>query len=346
MGIQGLAWKLLQSFLSGRSQTVDLDGHKSTPFSLPCGVPQGASLSPTLFNIYMIPLATLIRSFGFSLTSYADVTQIVLSFNDANERDTGARFYDCMTAIANWMASNCLKLNSSKTEVIVFGNNPHVWTSSWWPSDLGSCPIPTPKAKNLGVIVDSRLSFREHVSSVVSSCFHILRTLKKIKPYLSEGHFRTVVTVLIMSRLDYCNGLYLNAHKQQINRLQIIQNAAARLLLDIPKFTSVRNELIQLHWLSVKQRLRFKALCIVFKAVNGLGPDFLRQKFKWYAPGRPLHSSGAKHVCIPTVKRANWGGRNFTTCASKSWNDLPFLLKNFSDYFIFRKALKTWLFTN
>lgn len=76
IGIKGQAWKLLQSFLSDRSQTVDLDGSKSNSFTLPCGVPQGSSLNPTLFNVYVAPLAGVIRSFGFQLTSYADDTKL------------------------------------------------------------------------------------------------------------------------------------------------------------------------------------------------------------------------------------------------------------------------------
>lgn len=106
-----------------------------------------------------------------------------------------------------------------------------------------TCPTPTKKAKNLGVYVDTKLTMAYQISMVTSACFMIFRILRKIKLVLTENSLKTAVAALIMSRLDYCNGLYLNAQKQQINRLQLVQNAAARLLTGIPKFSSVKGEL-------------------------------------------------------------------------------------------------------
>lgn len=138
---------------------MDLGSASSRPFSLPCGVPQGSSLSPTLFNVYVGPLTVLIRSFWFQLTSYADDTQIVLSIQKGSESQIGPRCHDCMKAVAAWMLSYCLMLNASKTEVIVFGNIANLWSPDWWPEELGFPPVPVVRAKNLGVILDSKLIF-------------------------------------------------------------------------------------------------------------------------------------------------------------------------------------------
>lgn len=198
VGVQGKAWALLKSFLTDRTQT-DLGGCSSRPFSLPCGVPQGSSLSPTLFNVYVGPLAALIRSFGFQLTVYADDTQIVLSIQKGSEDQIGARCHDCMQAVAVWMSSYCLKLNADKTEVVVFGNITNLWSPEWWPAELGHPPVPVVRAKNLGVILDSNLTFNDQISRVVSSCFLILRILRKIKFLLPEDSLKSVVTALILS---------------------------------------------------------------------------------------------------------------------------------------------------
>lgn len=345
IGVKAQAWRLLKSFLSERSQTVDFEGNKSQAFSLPCGVPQGSSLSPTFFNIYVAPLAGVIRSFGFLPTTYADDTQIVVAIKEGAEKETGIRFHDCMSAVSGWMAANCLKLNSNKTEVLKFGNNPHVWTPDWWPEDLGHCPTLSGKAKNVGVYVDTKITMADQISMVSSACFLILRILRKIKSLLTESSLKTVVTALVMSRLDYCNGLYLNAQRQHINRLQLVQNAAARLLTGIPKFVSVKKELRQLHWLPVRHRIRFKALCTTFKALNNTGPDFLKHKFQWYLPKRTLRSAEAKLIQVPSFKKASWGGRSFVNGACRAWNELPYYLRNTSDLLSFKKDLKTWLFS-
>lgn len=249
-----------------------------------------------------------------------------------------------MKAILGWMTSNCLRLNSGKTEVIIFGNNMNLWTPDWWPTKLGTLPLLVEKVKNLGVMVDKKLSFEDQVSRVISSCFFLLRILRKIHFFLSRDSLRTVVTALILSRLDYCNGLYLNIQKRLMNRLQVVQNAAARLLTGIPRFVSVKRELRQLHWLPVKHLALFKALCTVFKALNGKGPDFLKYKFQWYVPRRMLRSGAAKQVTVPLVKKASWGGRSFITSAAKAWNNLPFKLRNATELLSFRREPKTWLF--
>lgn len=83
IGIRGKALSLLSSFLSERSQEVATGYMVSPPFALPCGVPQGSSLSPTLFNLYVTPLASLVRSYGFALVTYADDTQIIISVSSS-----------------------------------------------------------------------------------------------------------------------------------------------------------------------------------------------------------------------------------------------------------------------
>lgn len=96
MGIGGSALDLLCSFLCDIGQSVYLGEYTSKSFSLPCGIPQTSSLSPTLFNTYVVPLARLISSAGFSTLSYADVTQIDVSISSDGD-DTGKRFNNCMS---------------------------------------------------------------------------------------------------------------------------------------------------------------------------------------------------------------------------------------------------------
>lgn len=201
----------------------------------------------------------------------------------------------------------------------------------------------------IGVILtrvcrQTNLSFKDHIGKVISSCFLILRILRKIKFLLPEDSLKTVVTALILSRLDYCNSLYINLQKGQLARLQTVQNAAARLVTGTPRFASVRSGLRALHWLPVGQRIKFKVLCLVFKALNGMGPGFLRHMIQWYVPGRMLRSSQAKQVVTPRVNKLAWGGRSFHCCATRAWNGLPIHIRNSSDILSFRKALKTWLF--
>lgn len=169
IGVKGTDLQLLASFLSDRINSVTLGQFNSKPFRLPCGVPQGSSISPTPFNIYVSQLAPLIESFGFNLTSYANDTQIVISLLPDNIIETSGRFRDCINTVGTWMAQNCLKLNTNKTEVVLFGNNPIFWNLTWWPDNMGSLPTPAVKVKNLGVYLDNKLTFKDQVNPVASS---------------------------------------------------------------------------------------------------------------------------------------------------------------------------------
>ncbi|KAJ1091870.1 hypothetical protein NDU88_004984 [Pleurodeles waltl] len=130
-GIQGQALDWITSFLSNRSQRVYLPPFRSDPTEIICGVPQGSSLSPTLFNVYMSPLADIVRKHSIIITSYADDTQLILSLTkDPTSAKTNLQ--DGMKDVADWMKLSRLKLNSDKTEVLILGNTPTAWDDSWW----------------------------------------------------------------------------------------------------------------------------------------------------------------------------------------------------------------------
>lgn len=322
IGIGGSALGLLASFLTARTQMVTLGPFRSEPSTVVCGVPQGSSLSPTLFNIYVAPLAKVVRSFGLEVLSYADDTQILVSVTQ-DSSDPASNFRACMEAVSLWMSSNFLKLNGEKTEVLVFSSKPELWSSEWWPASLGTCPCPVPYGKNLGVIVDNLLAMNRQVSRTISTCFGIIRTLRKISHHLSVESRKQVVTALVISRLDYCNALYLGINKGLIQRLQLVQNAEARLVMDLPKFHSISATLRALHWLPVEKRILFKTLCLAHKAFFGSGPEAIKAMLPQYTPPRLLRSLDKNLLVVPRVNKARWGGRAFSTLASKLWNSLP-----------------------
>lgn len=90
-----------------------------------------------------------------------------------------------MQAVAFWMVENYLRLNGDKMEVLIFGNQQDIWSEAWWPDTLGPCPCPGSSAKNLGIIVDNSLSLGPQISRTVSTCFGIIRTLRKMSQFLS-----------------------------------------------------------------------------------------------------------------------------------------------------------------
>ena len=107
------------------------------------------------------------------------------------------------------------------------------------------------RVQNLGIIIDQHLKFDRHISSVIGSSFYQLRLLSKIKNFLTPKTLEMAVHAFVTTRLDYCNSLYCGISKSQIARLQLVQNAAARLLLNCRKHEHITPILRSLHWLPI-----------------------------------------------------------------------------------------------
>ena len=144
------------------------------------------------------------------------------------------RLTACLAELRQWMLLHHLKLNDDKTQVIRFVTKHNMNKLG----DVVSCPInignssivPKSRVRNLGVIMDQHLSMIDHVSAVCASCNYHLRRLSSIRRYLTQDATRCAVQAFITSRLDNCNALLLEIPRAQIERLQRIQNKAARLI--------------------------------------------------------------------------------------------------------------------
>ncbi len=127
-----------------------------------------------------------------------------------------------------------LQLNLAKTELIVVPATPtlqHDFTIQ-----LGSSTItPSSSVRNLGVIFDDQLTFKDHIAKTARSCSFALHNIRKIRPFLTEHAAQLLVQALVISRLDYCNALLAGLQSSTIKPLQMIQNAAARLYFNEPK---------------------------------------------------------------------------------------------------------------
>lgn len=192
--------------------------------------------------------------------------------------------------------------------------------------------------------MDSNLQMESQVNKTSSTCLSLLRMLRQALPLLPSDLRPVVVSSLISSRLDYCNALYLGAPQYLIQRLQRIQSMAAKLALNRRRSSSSTLALRDLHWLPIRERIQFKSLCMVFKAVHDLGPIPLRKKLIWYRPVRHLRSANVGLIRVTRSRHVKTGDRAFTVAASLLWNKLPQSLRQSDSLAQFRKGLKTWLF--
>ena len=146
------------------------------------------------------------------------------------------------------MSSNRLKLNASKTEFIWIGTRQQL--SKVEEEALmvcGQSVTPTVKVRDLGVFIDGELTMEAHVSNTVRGCMYQLRQLRSVKRSLTLDSRRALATAFVASRIDYCNGVLYGVAKGEIQRLQMVLNAAAR-LVGTGKFSHVESDTKSPYW--------------------------------------------------------------------------------------------------
>ncbi len=220
------------------------------------------------------------------------------------------------------MKEHHLQLNLAKTELLVFPATPplqHDFTIQ-----LGSSTItPSASVRNLGVIFDDQLTFKEHIAKTARSCRFALHNIRKIRPFLTEHAAQLLVQALVISRLDNCNALLAGLPSNTIKPLQMIQNTAARLVFNEPKRAHVTPLFISLHWLPVAARIKFKTLMRAYRTTTGSAPTYFHSLLRIYIPSRSLRSASERRLVVPSQRGSKSLSRTFSFTVPGWWNDPP-----------------------
>ena len=348
-GISESALSWFESYLASREMKVSVGSEYSVPKDLTFSVPQGSVLGPQLFSIYASTLGDIVSCRECKLNGFADDHTLHNSFlagDIEEERKCVNDIEETLLDIDAWMKSNRLKMNSSKTEYIVFGTNYQKTKIEHQSISVLQDEIePTPTLRLLGVHLDDNFSLTKHISHVCKICFLNIRKIRSIRKYIDINSCRTLVKGLVISHLDYCNSLFMGLPENEISRLQRVQNAAARLIFNLKKHDSISDAFKSLHWLRMRERIFLNVMSHVFNISKGDAPKYLQEMFHRKSNPRSLRSNHDDLLfLVPPTKRHTFADRSLSVFGPRHWNTLPYNIRSSATVQIFKNKLKTFLF--
>ena len=223
------------------------------------------------------------------------------------------------------------------------------------PHQIKSCTISTisfsghnltlsSSVTNLGIKLDPQLNLESHIKQLCKTSFFHLRNISKLRSTLTLPDAEKLVHAFISSRLDYCNALFFGIPSKTHQKLQYIQNCAARILLRVRKYDHITPILRSLHWLPITFRSEYKISLITHQCLYGNAPSYLKELIQRKPETRNLRSSNTNllHTTDPNLR--TMGYRAFSHSAPNLWNALPAHLRAPQSTDIFKNGLKTYLF--
>ena len=346
-GVKDNALKWVMSYLQDRQLCVKIGTETSSKRTFNFSVPQGSCLGPVLFNFYSSTISECIHP-EQGLGGYADDHIIWDNFCPTTvgaENKCIEQLEGTLYRIKDWMDSNSLKMNTTKTELAFFGSRVMLSKAVCGSVNVaGDIVNPSEQIKYLGVQLDSSLTLDRFVSAKIKNAAAAIKGIKAIRQYIDLATAKLLVCSLVLTHLDYVNSILCGLPSYQLERLQRIQNWAARVVLG-SGYDDSRSALKTLHWLPVKERVDFKLLCLVHKCLHNAAPKYLCDLLSLKNFQRNTRAS-TTHLTlnIPRTKKATFASRAFSVYGPMVWNSLPSNLREVTDFKTFKRCIKTHLF--
>ena len=333
MGISGELHKLLTNYLSGRFQRVVLNGQNSSWRPVMAGVPQGSILGPLLFLIYINDLPNGLKS---NAKLFADDTSLFSIVKDKNE--SANILNNDLSLISKWAYDWKMLFNPDPKkpaqEVIFsrkrdFQNHPNI--------NLNNILVERASSqKHLGLILDEKLNFKQHVENAILKVEKGISVLKKLRHNLPRKSLITIYKAFLRPLIDYGDIIYDQPQNESFcDKLESVQYKAALAITGAIKGTSRVKIYLELGLESLKDRRWYKRLCCMFKIMNEGAPTYLTNLIP-----KPQQNISTRNSNIPTFHcRTDCFKYSFFPSTLRDWFNLDSSIRNSESIAIFKSKL-------
>ena len=341
LNISPTAVDWFRSYLSGRRQRVHIDDNFSQWRDISVGVPQGGVLSPLLFSIFINSI-TLSLSCSYHL--YADDLQLYTQASLDELHLAIAQTNSDLSQITRWSDSFGLTVNPSKTQVIIVGSPKFISRIDWDqlpPVVFNGVQIPfSDCVKNLGVLIDSTLSWKPQIAEVSRRMFGAVRSLNRLRNFLPMATKIALAQSLLLPILDYADISYLDLTEEQLNKLERLQNLCLRFIFGLRKYDHVSHFRALLKWLPIRLRRNAHILFLLYSILsNPLTPPYLKERFTRSNSDRYVLRSIDSFLLNTPSHLTNFYTNSFSVQAVRLWNSLPVSIRCAQSLTIFKKSV-------
>ena len=294
-------------------------------------------------------MKTIVPS-DIAIHAYVDDHALKKEFNSSVLQDKvkdAESLSRCLYQVRSWMNSCCLKMNTDKTEAIMFGSKQQIRKCRLEAIKVCGDSIPYSESiKYLGVCIDGNLCLDNHIAAKCRIAMFNLFKIANIRSFLMTEACHTAVLTMVISHLDYANAIMIRLPEKTHRKLQRVQNMAAKVVLKRNKYTSSKASLQSLHWLPIRSRIDFKIAVLVYKCLHGKAPEYLQNLLITFIPKREGLRSEAiiDRLIVLRTEKKTFADKVFSVVGPKVWNSLPNNVKTQRDVGHFKKSLKTHLF--
>lgn len=332
IGIRGSVKNLFQSYLTGRTQYVNIDGFKSGRRTVTCGVPQGTVLGPLLFTLYINNL--LRTDWKGHLVSFADDTAIFYKGN--SWRDLKCKAESDLSDIFAWFRYSKLTLNQAKTKFIPFSSyNSNLPDYYFLNVGQNNCISRVDNIKYLGIIIDQHLRWDKQVNNVLSKTRYLITRFYHLKDYLKVEQMKTIYFALVQSLLNYGIVGWGSVDECHLKKLNVVQKWILKIIFSKNKRFPSEQLFREAKIFDIRQLYFLNLLMLINK-----------QKISLQSVSHEKSTRFQKNCMVVPMSRKQIGHKSINFLAPRFYNVLPKELKDIIFEKKFRNKTKQWMLQN